>query len=145
MKITSQWLDDAKSIQYVHYLPGWSWDDHHLYINSTLEERASRNSNLFVYVLVDMRGTRLPLKGSIMAQHRRFDVRTLVTIVTGDMFTHKMIQLSMQTRPDREVYRAARTLEEGQAVINAHRAEQHLPPVDFIKWLEMQSSLKVNS
>jgi hypothetical protein len=145
MKITRLWLDDEQTIQYVRYLPGWNWDDHHHSISATLDERAARTDDPFVYVLVDMRGTRLPLKGSIMAQYRKFSPRTLVTIVTGDMFTHKMMQLGMQTRPDREVYRAARTIEEGQTIINAHRAGQQLPPVDFVKLLEAQTLLKTHS
>jgi hypothetical protein len=100
----------------------------------TITNQSPVQSPPFTYTIVDWRGTRLPLKGSISAQYRKLPDNVLVVIVLTDSFAHSMVHIGIKMRNDNQ-FVTCRSIEEAEKIINRHRAERSLPTLELVNWV----------
>ncbi len=147
MKIIRTWMDpDTRTVGYVRYLPGWTWADHHQSVSGLLDGTGEvvkpTQPPPFTYTIVDWRGTQMPLSGSISAQYRKLPENVLVVIVLTDSFAYRMIDIGLKIRRDNQ-FRTCRSLEDAEKLINHHRSERGLEPLDLVNWVNQQQMVEM--
>lgn len=84
----------------------------------------------------------MPLSGSISAQYRKLPENVLVVIVLTDSFAYRMIDIGLKIRRDNQ-FRTCRSLEDAEKLINHHRSERGLEPLDLVNWVNQQQMVEM--
>jgi hypothetical protein len=132
--ITVEWADEARTIIYERYGPGWTWDEAYAAWEQVAQMVEGRGPDLQLSFILDMRESSL-LPQDFLSNLRRFgqmsaevnsNVELRIFVGANQVFRHFMNLFRRVYPPASEALRAlfVETVDDAHAAITAHRMEK---------------------